>query len=166
MEFAEVVRINRALVKTAKLYRALQSSLLAELELHAGQDALLHTLAQEPDGLVVSEIAARLGIEPPTVTRSLDRLERGGWITREPAAGDRRAVRIRPTRRAIDVVEHIEAVWRDMARSMTGGLDERERAELVALLERCREALQTRLAASGRRGADLHGQGPDFADGD
>ncbi|HSK95313.1 MAG TPA: MarR family transcriptional regulator [Euzebyales bacterium] len=146
MEFAEVVRINRALVKTAKLYRTLQSGLLAQLELHAGQDALLHTLAQEPDGLVVSEIAARLGIEPPTVTRSLDRLERGGWITREPAAGDRRAVRIRPTSRAIEVVARIEEVWRDMARSLTSELDERERAQLVALLERCREGLRTRVA--------------------
>jgi MarR family transcriptional regulator, transcriptional regulator for hemolysin len=150
VEFAEVVRINRALVKTAKLYRALQSGLLARLELHAGQDALLHTLAQEPDGLVVSEIAARLGIEPPTVTRSLDRLERGGWITREPAAGDRRAVRIRPTRRAIDVVDRIEEVWRDMARSLTSELDERERAQLVALLERCRDGLRTRVTEDGR----------------
>jgi DNA-binding MarR family transcriptional regulator len=150
VEFAEVIRVNRALVKTAKLFRALQSGLLAELELHAGQDVLLHTLAQEPDGLVVSEIAARLGIEPPTVTRSLDRLERGGWITREPAAGDRRAVRIRPTARAIDVVDRIEAVWRDLAVSATSELDPREREQLVALLGRCREGLRPRVDAVGR----------------
>ncbi|GAB3483680.1 MarR family transcriptional regulator [Amycolatopsis cihanbeyliensis] len=43
-----------------------------------------------------SAIAGRAGLHPATVTGILDRLEQGGWITRErkPDATDRRAVTV------------------------------------------------------------------------
>jgi DNA-binding MarR family transcriptional regulator len=42
-------------------------------------------------------LARRAGIHPATVTGILDRLQRGGWVTRErdPDAADRRAVTVR-----------------------------------------------------------------------
>ncbi|WP_216209664.1 MarR family transcriptional regulator [Amycolatopsis aidingensis] len=45
-----------------------------------------------------SAIARRAGLHPATVTGILDRLEQGGWITRErkPDATDRRAVTVEP----------------------------------------------------------------------
>jgi DNA-binding MarR family transcriptional regulator len=44
-----------------------------------------------------SALAGRAGLHPATVTGILDRLQRGGWVTRErdPAATDRRAVAVR-----------------------------------------------------------------------
>jgi DNA-binding MarR family transcriptional regulator len=39
-------------------------------------------------------LAARLGIHVATMTGILNRLEAGGWISREPAADDRRATRV------------------------------------------------------------------------
>ena len=44
-----------------------------------------------------SALARRAGLHPATMTGILDRLERGGWITRDrdPDAADRRAVTIR-----------------------------------------------------------------------
>ena len=45
-----------------------------------------------------SALARRAGLHPATVTGILDRLERGGWVTRDrdPEAADRRAVIVRP----------------------------------------------------------------------
>jgi DNA-binding MarR family transcriptional regulator len=42
-------------------------------------------------------LARQAGLHPATMTGVLDRLERGGWVTRErdPATPDRRAVRVR-----------------------------------------------------------------------
>jgi DNA-binding MarR family transcriptional regulator len=42
-------------------------------------------------------LARRAGLHPATVTGILDRLQRGGWVTRErdPDAADRRAVTVR-----------------------------------------------------------------------
>jgi MarR family transcriptional regulator for hemolysin len=141
MDLDEVTRTNKALVKVAKLYRGAQASLLAELGLHPGQDVLLWVLGQEPDGMLVSEIAQRLGIESPTATRSLARLEAGDWFVREPVPGDRRAVRIKLTSQGRDILPNVEAVWRELAGTATTGLAPAERAQLVALLDRVRDNL-------------------------
>ncbi|MFE7722701.1 MarR family winged helix-turn-helix transcriptional regulator [Nocardia rhizosphaerihabitans] len=42
-----------------------------------------------------SALAKQAGLHPATLTGILDRLERGGWILRERATGDRRAVVVR-----------------------------------------------------------------------
>ena len=135
------MRTNKALVKVAKRYREVQAQLLADLGLHPGQDVLLWVLAQEPNGLLVSELAERLGIESPTVTRTLTRLETGGWFIREAVPGDRRAVRIRLTPRAQKMLPQVEGHWRTLADTATAGLDPDEREQLVSLLDRVRDNL-------------------------
>jgi DNA-binding MarR family transcriptional regulator len=45
-----------------------------------------------------SALARRTGLHPATLTGILDRLERGGWITRERDPSDRRAVLVRSLR--------------------------------------------------------------------
>src|SRR5258706_14887755 len=47
-----------------------------------------------------SALARRAGLHPATMTGILDRLQRGGWITRDrdPGATDRRAVAVRALR--------------------------------------------------------------------
>lgn len=42
-----------------------------------------------------TSLARRAGLHAATMTGVLDRLERGGWIVRERAAGDRRAISLR-----------------------------------------------------------------------
>ncbi len=90
---------------------------------------------------MVSELAERLGIESPTVTRTLARLEPGGWFVREKVPGDRRAVRISLTSHARETLPQVEATWRKLADTATTGLDPAERAQLVTLLDRVRDNL-------------------------
>jgi DNA-binding MarR family transcriptional regulator len=45
-----------------------------------------------------SALARRTGLHPATMTGILDRLERGGWVTRERDPADRRAVVVRALR--------------------------------------------------------------------
>jgi DNA-binding MarR family transcriptional regulator len=45
--------------------------------------------------LTPSALARRAGLHPATMTGILDRLERGGWVTRERDPSDRRAVVVR-----------------------------------------------------------------------
>ncbi|WJK43239.1 MarR family transcriptional regulator [Solwaraspora sp. WMMA2056] len=99
----------------AKLYRSAQADVLAGLALHPGQDVLLWIIGQEPGGLTVSEVAARLGVEQPTVTRSLSRLEPGGWFVRQSVPGDRRLTRIVLTDKGRTGIAQIEAAWRTLA---------------------------------------------------
>ncbi|MFC9976367.1 MarR family winged helix-turn-helix transcriptional regulator [Spirillospora sp. NPDC127200] len=48
--------------------------------------------------LTPSALARTAGLHPATMTGILDRLQRGGWITRERAPDDRRAVTVRARR--------------------------------------------------------------------
>jgi len=69
---------------------------------------LLH-LSVAPGPLTQSEIAARLGIEEPTLVILLHRLEDDGWVTRRNAAHDRRCKTVHLGRRAQRVISQISA---------------------------------------------------------
>ncbi|MFV2087865.1 MarR family winged helix-turn-helix transcriptional regulator [Micromonospora sp. LOL_021] len=143
MELSDVLATNKALVKVAKLYRNAQADVLAGLALHPGQDVLLWVLGQEPEGLTVSEVAARLGVEQPTVTRSLSRLEHGGWFVRKSVPSDRRLTRIVLTDKGRSGVSQIEVAWRTLAETATAGMANDQRATLVELLDKVRGNLLT-----------------------
>jgi DNA-binding MarR family transcriptional regulator len=58
-----------------------------------------------------SALARRAGVHPATMTGVIDRLEKGGWIQRERAADDRRAVVISVRREAIgEVFRHYDGM--------------------------------------------------------
>lgn len=141
MESGEVTRINRALNKTSKLYRAAKARKLAALGLHPGQDVLLWVLASAEHGMTVSELASKLGIEPPTVTRSLARMEHADLFHREPVPGDRRQVRIVMTEHGRKQIAAIENVWAELANDTFGPLPARDRALVLSALEAANDRL-------------------------
>lgn len=142
MDLAEVTQINRALNKMAKLYRAAKARKLAALRLHPGQDVLLWVLAQADNGMTISELAARLGVESPTATRSLARMEGTGLFRREPVAGDRRQVRIVVTDRGRDLIPMIERAWAELADDTLGHLPTADRRLVVEALENANDRLR------------------------
>jgi len=142
MDLAEVTQINRALNKMAKLYRAAKAHKLAVLGLHPGQDVLLWVLAQADDGMTISELAARLGVESPTATRSLSRMEGTGLFRRESVAGDRRQVRIVVTERGHGLIFPIERVWAELADEALGHLPTADRRLVVEAMENANERLR------------------------
>jgi DNA-binding MarR family transcriptional regulator len=72
---------------------------------HEGQQFILRCLWTE-DGLPPGEIARRLGLATPTVTRAATRMEAAGLLRREPHPGDRRLVSLRLTERGRSL-EHV-----------------------------------------------------------
>src|SRR5215210_9307400 len=92
-----------ALAKVCKAHRAYIGGLLAEHGLHVGQEMALLEPWQE-DGLRGGELAARLGVEPPTVTKMLRRLEGCGLVERRQDPKDARSFRVYLTEkgRALD----------------------------------------------------------------
>jgi DNA-binding MarR family transcriptional regulator len=81
-----------------------------------------------------SALARRAGLHPATMTGVLDRLERGGWITRDrdPHAIDRRAVTVRATRDRVGEVFHLYA---GMNASMDQICDRYDDAQLQVLAD-------------------------------
>ena len=141
MDAGEVTRVNRALNKMSKLYRTAKARKLAALGLHPGQDVLLWVLAGAEEGMTVSELASRLGIESPTATRSLARMEHTGLFRREPVPADRRQVRIVLTSHGRELIMAIENIWAELAAATLGPLSSRDRTLVVEALEGANDRL-------------------------
>ena len=141
MELSEVTRINRALNKMSKLYREAKARKLADLGLHPGQDVLLWVLASADEGMTVSELAAQLGIESPTATRSLARMENADLFRREHVPHDRRQVRIVVTDHGRELIEAIETVWAELAADALGPVPTGQRQLVLSVLEEANDRL-------------------------
>ncbi|EMG53857.1 MarR family transcriptional regulator [Ochrobactrum sp. CDB2] len=61
----------------ARLTRTVLATRLLELGLYAGQDAVMLQLAAE-DGLPPGVLAQRLGVRPPTITKTITRAAEPG----------------------------------------------------------------------------------------
>jgi DNA-binding MarR family transcriptional regulator len=80
----------------------------AHLDLKDSDLGCLDTIARHGP-LTPSALARTAGLHPATVTGILDRLERGGWITRDRDPSDRRAVLVRALRTRSAEIFHLYA---------------------------------------------------------
>jgi DNA-binding MarR family transcriptional regulator len=101
---------------------------------------VLKRLWQE-DGLSVTQLRDRMGVEMPTVTRTLQRMERRGLVQRRPDTTDERSVRIYLTEAARELADVIPAAMDRADHVKLQGFSEEERATLLRLLRRMHENL-------------------------
>ena len=107
---------------------------------HEGQQYLLRTLWDE-DGLAPGEVARRLGLATPTVTRAAARMEAAGLLRRVPHERDRRLVRLYLTDRGRVLEKEIGRAIDNLTERALASLDQSERAALVRYLNSIRENL-------------------------
>ncbi len=107
---------------------------------HEGQQYVLRCLWRE-DGLSPGEVARRLGLATPTVTRAATRMEAAGLLRREPHPGDRRLVRLRLTDRGRELEKVIDEQTRQLTERALATLGRDERAALIRALEQIRRNL-------------------------
>jgi len=90
-------------------------------------------------------LARRAGLHPATMTGILDRLQRGGWITRErdPEATDRRAVTVRALRDRSAEVFQLYGGMNSKMDELLGGYSAAELELLLDFLQRTTAAGQT-----------------------
>ena len=102
---------------------------------HEGQQFVLRSLWRE-DGLTPGQIARRLGLATPTVTRAATRMEAAGLLRREPHPSDGRLVRLMLTERGRELEQVIGPEMRALAEHTLAGFSIEERAELIRALRR------------------------------
>ncbi|MFJ9828220.1 MarR family winged helix-turn-helix transcriptional regulator [Streptomyces sp. NPDC101160] len=132
--------VSHALSRVARLHRIAAGRLLRELGLHPGQEFLMMAL-WDCGPARQSVLIERLGLDPSTVTKMLQRLEQCGFVHRRPDPDDRRAVVVEPTEKGEELRSAVEGVWRDLEERSLSGLAPAERADLSRLLARLEENL-------------------------
>ena len=124
----------------ARAHRARLSALLAPHGLHAGQDLLLLAVWETP-GLRQGALADRLDVEPPTITRMLQRLERGGMIERRTDPHDRRVMQVHPTPRSRLLEGIVKRAWASLDEQLIDALGNGDAVRLQKLARTATVAL-------------------------
>ena len=135
------------LARVCKAHRGSVGDALAEVGLHVGQEMVLLHLWQR-DGLTPSELAEALGVEPPTVTNMLSRMERVGLLKRCRDPEDARCTRVYLTEQGRKLRAPVERRWEAVEEHALSGVTPEEEALLRDLLVRLHDNL-TRKPNSG-----------------
>jgi len=109
----------------------------------AGQQYILSTLWEE-DCLAPGEVARRLDLSTPTVTRAATRMEAAGLLARKPHPTDRRLVRLCLTPRGRSLQKVIHREMTELTERALGKLKRSQRADFVGYLNELRRNLTNR----------------------
>jgi DNA-binding MarR family transcriptional regulator len=128
------------LAKVCRAHRGNVGELLAEVGLHVGQEMVLIEL-WEHDGLRGGELAERLGVEPPTITKMLRRLERFGLVERRPDPRDARSFRVYLTEGGRSLEGPVARCWERVEEQIFAGMNAGERRSFHRLLAKVRASV-------------------------
>ena len=133
MSFNHRKSVTHRLVQAARVHRTRAAVHLGRIGLHPGQEAVLKALADK-DGQSMSELAAELAVQPPTVTKMISRLGAQGLLTRQTSSSDGRLARVFLTDIGRERAASVDQVWKRVEKEALAGLDDKERKRLKKLL--------------------------------
>lgn len=115
------------LAKTCRSSRLLAADALAHLGLHPGQEMILFALAQQ-DGLTQNQLAERLEVQPPTVSKMLQRLSerKPSLIERHTCKHDQRVTKVFLSAEGKAQKPAIEGQWQRLEQHLFADFSEAE----------------------------------------
>ena len=116
------------LARLVRIWRALIDHRLKPLELTQTHWVTLHNIHQLPPDQSQIQLAKAIGIEQPSLVRTLDQLEEKGLISRQTCASDRRAKRIKL------LISEMEAVINKTRAEILHGISAEELEQLITLI--------------------------------
>lgn len=117
----------------ARLSRTALAARLLAHGFYAGQDQIMISLNQE-DGQTPGQLALRLGVRPPTITKTINRLQAQGFLAKKASEEDARQAHIFLTEHGQETIKSIEKSLRKTEKQALRGLDKKEQKTLSKLL--------------------------------
>ncbi len=153
--------VSHAIFRVARLHRMLAGQLLRETGLYPGQELLMMQLWDGGPQRQTDLIRA-LDSDAATMTRTIQRLERAGFVRRKACPTDRRGSYIEATPASQPLRVSVESLWSRLEALTVADLDAAERATTAD----CLAALERNLLAATVGGAvvdNQHGPRPALA---
>lgn len=135
--------VSHAIARVAHLHRRLAGELLRQVGLHPGQELLL-MLLWDQDDRPQSELIRLLGVEAPTVTKTLQRLEHQDLVARHRPAANRSTVVVSLTDKGRGLQREVQQLWAELEAATTFNLTEVDRRKFTQLLDRVENDLGQR----------------------
>lgn len=129
------------------LWRSILDRRLAPLGLTQTRWVTLYHLWRMGEGHPQCDLARAIGVEAPSLVRTLGQLEEQGLVERRACDNDRRSKRIYLTPAAMPLLEQIDSVAQQARKEMFAGLSEENLEQLndwLAIIESNGLAIQAR----------------------
>ena len=117
-------------------------------ELSAHQASVLDHLDDVEDTSLL-ELARHMGVTPSTMSLTVDRLERGGYVTRERSTEDRRRVDLKLTAAGVRIKRQQKVLEPELVAAVLARLDPARRKQALRGLELLAEASEEMVRAGG-----------------
>lgn len=137
-------RFGVQLMHLSRAWRAELDRRLADKGLSQARWLVLLSLLRFQAPPTQRELAERIGIESPTLARTLDTLEKKKLIKRQPCPVDRRVNKVLLTEEATDLVNSIESVAQQLREEIFADIDAAE----LQLCQRLHQRMLKNLEAS------------------
>ena len=124
-------QLSRITRKITRYYR----DKISAFGLTHGQFFMLVAIFEE-DSLLPSQLAEKTSLDRPTTTGLLDRLERDGWIDRQPDSKDRRALRIHLSPKAEQNRNSILSIFDEINSQFVNRYSKEDWQQLQSLLQK------------------------------
>jgi MarR family transcriptional regulator, organic hydroperoxide resistance regulator len=135
--------ISNALIRVTRLHIMRTRQLLQGLGLHPGHELLLmHLWDTGPQRQ--ADLAAEFDTDSASMTRTVQRLERTGFVRRRPDPNDGRATLVESTSAALALRGRIERLWSELEADTVGDLNVPQQRQLLRGLQR----LETNLVSA------------------
>jgi MarR family transcriptional regulator for hemolysin len=138
-------RFSAALHGGARNWRLALDKRLKHLGIGQSGWMTIAMVAKSAEPLSQRALADLVGVEGPSMVSMLDRLERGGFLTRAPSAHDRRVKLVQLTEEGRKVYAEVKAVAESFRATLLAGLDPQALASAAELLETLRVRIEESL---------------------
>jgi DNA-binding MarR family transcriptional regulator len=132
--------VGFALAQACKSHRYAIDSVLQAHHLRVGQEMILLQL-WAGEGISQSQLVERICVEPPTMTKMLQRMEAEGLITRRPNPDDARVSLVYLGDLGRQIEQQVAESWERVESQAMAGMTAEERMLLRRLLMQVRENL-------------------------
>jgi DNA-binding MarR family transcriptional regulator len=92
-------------------------------------------LLDEQEGMTIGSISQKRGVDAPTITGIVTRLEQSGLVERRHDRKDRRQVYVFLTGEGADIMRYLPDVATALSETMLQGFSQAERQDLIAKLQ-------------------------------
>jgi len=128
------------LAQICRLKHVRVHTLMEALGLYRGQPPVLRAL-WEQEGLTHTELAKYVHVQPATITKMLQRMEKSGFIQRKADPEDHRVSRVYLTQAGRAVQSGVQQAWRTLEQEAFAGFTLEERVLLRRFFLQIRENL-------------------------
>ncbi len=141
METSKYNQAHQMLMRLNKKYFVMMSHRMERLNAHTDLPPVLFIINDKP-GIPQNKLAAKLHIQPGTMTVRLKRMEKAGLIERKADDTDARITRVYLTEKGDEARKSCAVAWNMTTADVYSCLDEQELLKLEMIVEKLLERIE------------------------